>query len=932
MSARPRMRALLTALTLLGVAGPPARAQEGRTVAVVVDRSGSLRHADPEARGPRLLAAALALALDPQDRLLLVADPAGQDPPEAPPDLGALAARLADLVSGAAPGRGGADVGALVASAAARVGQGGLVLVYTDDDLDVVGAGGDVPEEVVERARRAERRPARDALNRAALELVVERVRALPGRRLLGLRAPLPPGARTVPLLEAVGARVLELAGPEDALLADLVEAVRGEPALSQAEAIPADGALELPGPARVVLHGEAPLSLPGAHPLDAEGRTVILDAPRGPLRPGVPARSWVAPRAPLPSQVRAFALRGAARVVVPGEDPHREAGQLVLRWGARQVPLEGSPLQAQLPPAAGPLTLLRVVQGTGGRQAVAASRELFPQLAEVELGTSGPATTGLPQELSGSPPAELAWKEPIALRLRGPGGRVERVVLVDAGEGRFSGRFTPPAEGTWEAQAEGLLPVRLSAPLEVAPGARYRLRIEELAGPDGQPLFELWPEAPRVALRIRMAVEPPLPAAVPLQVTLNDAPPGAEVALEGGLSLQDRAEGSLVLTWPEDATGDARVLLRVRGPEGSALAATHGFLVHPRRSLTRLLAASGLLSLAVVLTVVQVVRRRRARAAALAAAAVDAEEELDDEELEAPAPRRHALPPEAASRLGTRQLRGLGTNGKISVERYGFLEHSREDSSVVISPEDSSVSVELHVRDDGTVKAKAVEGAKLIHEDRPELLVNETTLRHGNAFAVVEGPRARRYVYLDREPDADELQTRFVEGTVSNEAEMRDSGMFVVLDDHHEVAPESARLVGVGPGLLGRSGEDDDQDEGEDSDLSEDEEEDEDEDSDLGEEIEDSADQAVLIDDEPGERPPVSDEGVVYMDSDESEILDSDEQERVPTDQGAVGPDDPTGEAPALPAAPPARELASGEVIGGSAWDVAGPGDPDQA
>lgn len=897
------------ALSLTLALGAPAAAQEGRTVAVVIDRSGSLRHADPDGHGPQLLAAALALALESGDRLLLVDDPASEAPPEPVGELSGLAGRLTALVRSSVPARGGVDLGALLVSALTRVGPQGLVVVYTDDDLDVIGADGRPPPEVLERARRAEPRPARDALNRAALELLAERVRGLPGRRLLGLRAPLPPGARTVSLLEAVGARIHELDGPEDGLVSDLVEALRGEPALSQATALPADGALELPGPARVVLRGEDPLPLPGALRLDPDGRVVLIEAPPGPLRPGVAAHAWVAPRAPLPPRVQAWALRGAARVVVQGEDPHAGVGELVLRWGARQARLEGSPPQAQLPPAAGPLSLLRVVTGPGGRRAVADSRELFPQLTEVELTSSGPAQSGLPQELTATPPAPMAWREPIAVRVRGPGGRTDRVMLVDAGEGRFAGRFTPDAGGTWEVQPDGLLPLRLNGPLEVSEGPRYRLKIEALLGPEGEPLFELSPRDEQVELRVKLAVEPPLPAPLPLHVTLNDAPTGAAISARDQLQLKDRAEGTLVLAWPEDATGDARVLLRVLGPEGSALGATHRFVVHPRRSLTRLLAAVGLLTLAVILTGVQVIRRRRARAAAAEAALLAGAEEEDEEhepepeeeDDDEPAPRALALPPETASRLGTRQLRGLGTNGKISVERYGFLENSREDSSVVISPEDSHAAVELEVRADGTVKAKAAEGAKLIHEDRPELLVNETTLRHGNAFAVVEGPRARRFVYLEREPDADELQTRFVEGTVSNEAEMRDSGVFVVLDDHHEVAPESARMLSLGPGLLGRSSEDlrdasDDELDDEPLDLGE---------SDPGEDeiVDDSVDQAAVIDAEPG--PPLSDEGVVYMDSDEAEILDSDAQERAPTDQGPL-PDDPTDEAAPLPASPP--------------------------
>lgn len=879
-------------LLLLGLATAAAAGEDPRTVAVVVDRSSSLRHADPEGMGPRLLAAALAFALDPGDQLLVVVEP-GEDPaPEPLGDAPALAARLQALVAGGAPKDGGWHLGPLLVRAAERVGEGGILIVLTDDDLDVVDRRGQVPDEVRERARETDPRPARDALNRAARDLLAEKLRGLAGRKLLGLRAALPAGARTVPFLDPLGARSFDLDGDEDSILAGLIESLRGESAIAVSRQVNQAESLALPGPSRLVVRGQTKLEIPGAQPLSPDGSLVMLDVERaGSVNLPAGVRAFVSPRGPLPPKTPAFALRGAARVVVQGGDPHAGTGQLLLRWGNREAMLAGEPLSAALPPSWGPLLLLRVVAGDGGRRAVAARRELVPQLVALSLEAKGSAMAGVPLELSGAAPPELAWKDPVPVRMRGPGGRVERFKLEPGPDGRFTGRFVPPGQGTWEAEGEGSLPVKLAAPLVVAPGVQRKLTIEELLGADGAPIHVL-SIADQAELRVRVSVEPPYPSPVPLRVLLDGAPSGATIAPAASLALADRAEGPLLLTWPPEG-GEAQVTLRVLGPEGTSVGASRGLLVKGPYSLVRRFAAAGALGLAVLWGLFIIIRRRRYQEPIVPLAG---EEEADAETLP---PAAAPLSEEGVAKLGTKQLRGVGGNGKISVERYAFLEHSRSDESVIISPEDSGVGVELQVREDGTVKAIAGEGAKLVHEDRPEVFSDEATLRHGTAFAVVEGQKARRFVYLERDPTADELQQRFVDGTVSNEAELFDEGMFVVLDDHHQVMPESARHLTVGPNLLGRE-----LNEGEESTTL---------DAD-GNPIEDSTegdlerdDFRLRRDEQPTDEAPVPEieDDVVYLDSDEADLLDSgDDFEDIVIDEGSTdGEEEP--ELPPLPTRP---------------------------
>jgi hypothetical protein len=221
------------------------------------------------------------------------------------------------------------------------------------------------------------------------------------------------------------------------------------------------------------------------------------------------------------------------------------------------------------------------------------------------------------------------------------------------------------------------------------------------------------------------------------------------------------------------------------------------------------------------------------------------------------------------AALVGEKQLRGIGANGKISVERYFFRDFLDEDGPLdhfSVGPLEGGASLDVELREDATVKAVASDGSQLVHADRPELLGREIVLRHGNAFAVVVGHTARRYVFLEGDPTGDELQQRFVEGTVSYEAELNDSGVFVVLDDDDNVPAGSDHDLTVSQELFVSH-----------ESLPQAEEQAADDES--GEEFEDSDDETVPVVPSSADGAIVSDEGILYMDSTEADILDSDDQ-----------------------------------------------------
>ena len=137
----------------------------------------------------------------------------------------------------------------------------------------------------------------------------------------------------------------------------------------------------------------------------------------------------------------------------------------------------------------------------------------------------------------------------------------------------------------------------------------------------------------------------------------------------------------------------------------------------------------------------------------------------------------------------------------------------------------------------------------------------------------MVEGSRARRFVYLDDEPSAEELEQSVAQDRVSAEAELRDSGVYVLLDDNQNVAPMESVLDATSEDLFPSSESLDPLPEPLEG-LAGIE----------GDEIEDSVDEMAFV---PlsEEGPMVSDEGVVWLGSDEAEILDSDEATTIEAD-----------------------------------------------
>ncbi len=747
--------ALLLSATLAGV----ARADERRVV-VVVDRSASLRHADPEGRGPPLIAQALALAAREGEALGLLAT--GQRVPAGGLALGrvtrepaSLAAALEALLALGPPAPGGADVGAALLAALDAVGPAGRVLLYADDDLDAF-AGDRPPREALARARRAAPRPTRDEVNRAARALLLE---ALGPRRaqVVALRAPLPARARVTPYLEACAGQVIELEGQDGAVTAALAAALRGAPCAAE---LGAPGArLELAGPARVLLVGSAPFTVADGAALDRERRLWLLDAPAGalPLPPGA-ERALVSPRPASPPLAAYRLTGGAVRVVALG--PLAPGVTLEARGGGGRAALAGAPPAARVPGAEPDGTVAVIARVTLGAGPPLVGAELRVPVApgEALVRASGPAVAGQPLGLSATAPAGLVGDE-LALVLREGSGAPLSVTLRRAAkdDATWSGEVVPQAPGPLTLEATGEVALRLTAPIEVAPAERTRLSIEALSDGAGRPLEgTLRLRGGRAELRVRVGIDPhPEGAPPPLELVLLGAPAGAR--LERAAPVGDALSATLV--WPDEA-GGAEVTLRVEAP--GAVPAARRLSVEVF-GWGRLLLGAGLLAVgggwgALLL------RRHRARA------------------------RARAL-------LGERQLRTIGANGRISPERYLLRDHVQPDGSVVIEPEDTpGGALVLAVREDGTLACDGADGAQLIHPDRPTLLAANARLAPGEPFAMVHGQRALRCVYLEGEPTGDELARRFVDAA-SYEAELRDSGVFVLLDDDENVPGASARL-----------------------------------------------------------------------------------------------------------------------------------------
>jgi hypothetical protein len=866
----------LALLALVLALASPARAKDApEAIVLVLDRSASLRHADPTARGPRVLAMALALSLREGQRVsLLTTDgaavgPFAMDGVDAP----ALLRRLDEALSAAPQQVGGADLAAALSRAYELAGTRGLVVVFTDDDLDVIGPDGRPPAAALERASRslgASSRPARDDVNRAAADLLVEGLPA-PGARptLVGLRAPLP--ARSAPVLERAGADLVELRKetPDPDVVVRLAAAIAGDPLLLRGD--PLDAPVTLPWPARVGILSPTPVEVAGGAKLDGGGRLWLLDATAGAPLPVVPgATAVVLPRVEVPADVHAWALEsGVVRVAAverqaaPGCGLSARAGDSETSLAAAGPSAPGV-LHGDLWPGAdvAQVEVQRVVAGGGGR-AITARRLVAVERVEVVLAPAGPVQAGSAVELRGALPPGLVPRRAMSLRVSQAGG--SQVVPLEARDGALVARIVPQRPGALQVEAEGELRVRLGAPIDVGPEVERHLVIERLtASWTERAMGELAAgESLDVSrgparLELQLRLEPPAGSPLPITAALEGAPAGSELVFAPGATIVDQAALSFEVRWPKEL-GSGAVTLRLRAGEGDRLSVGRALSIDTGPSWARRGIAAGIILVSVVWFVFLVQRRRRLLALATAS-------------------------------MGEKQIRAVGPNGRLTFERYKLLDGSQEDLSALINPEESQASIRISVRDDGTVHAVALEGAQIVHEDQPTVMAKDVVLSHGNAFAVVHDKRARRYVYLDREPSAEDLAARYVDAVSVGEGEVRDSGVFVILDDDQNMASTdaiSARASGLFPikkeAPAPAAGDQSSADDSSADDVADAEDAIEtegfDDDSDVGSDdlFEDSSDEVIKI---PEMRATsgrlVSDEGIVIVDSDEASIIDT--------------------------------------------------------
>jgi len=805
-------------LLLLACATLCANAQD--RWAVVVDRSGSMRWGDPEGRGLEALGLALVLAAD-ADAVVEVydAEVTSFSLTDGP---GRLLEHLATLV----PRPGGEDL--VERLERARAGEG-RVLLYTDDALDVVDTQGNVPERWLRAAGDAS---TRDAVNAAAHQALA----SSSGAPVLALRAPLPDAARATPFLEtALNAEVVDLErdAPQRAVTR-LASLLAGKPVM---EALRLDSPRTrlAPGfPARALVRAQRPID-PGGRKLDRRGTLWLVEVPADGLELGEHggAVCYLAPNGSLPADLAAFGLDGVVRVEAGAAPP---GGTLVLRADGAQFPLTGTPPRVDAPLSG--KDQVEVVLQVGESAFVADSRRVEVLPVVLSLTAEGEAQVGQPLLLRGALPAGFTPSEPLQLQLRCGAGEAQDLRL----DADLTASYTPTAVGRLSASVRGPIPLEFKAPV-IAPlpvGPRLRLLVKrngETTSPG-----ELVPleGSDELEVQVEIRAEPPY-----------SAPVAGSFSLEGGegvtlvaepFEVADTATATVRLRWPGDPGKQVGVTL---------LASTHGATPATGRHTLRLLRPVDLLrryiGLALILLAVIAVGayflQRRFRAY-------------------------------MAQRMGHRQLRGIDAEGKISVERYEFLGHSREDEVVEISPELTQSSVELIVEDDGSVRASISGRAKLIHESDPTKLLDSVPLEHGDSFAMVEEGRARRFVYLEDDPTGEELERHVASDRVSAQAELRDSGVYVLLDEHQNVAPVASVIdagseelfpsaeelnpipIPLPPGLAGLEGD----------------------------EIEDSVDEMAFVP-VTDDGPMVSDEGVVFLGSDEAEILDSDEAATIDAD-----------------------------------------------
>jgi hypothetical protein len=759
-----------------------ARAEgDGRTIAVVLDRSASLNYADATGTGRAALAFALAFAARPVDRLL-VAAPA-LDPPVGgdATDLEALAGALRTILK---PPRqaGGVELDPVFAQAIERAGEQGILVAYSDDELDVIDQDGKAPDAALAAARQKNPRPDRAAVNEAARAALVESLAgAKLSGRLFALKALLPREARAVPFLEALGARTVELDVTAPLEAARALAALLGRDDLATPRTI-AKGEtaarIEVTRGTRVAVAAAEGISVRADHALalDPEKRFWLVDADgpfelEGATGKGV---AWLAgTRVPLGLDVHGWKLpSGSVVVSARHADPTLplelraaigggEGAVLGLRAkGLYEGRLEGN----QVPKDA---ATIRVEPTLGGLTLPAVEAPLEHPLVRIEASPESALVAGAPVELFARPvkplPESLLGTK-IAVELAAGDARA-RAELARSGDG-FSGRlaFPTPGKFTLASAAAGDLELELAGgAFEIAPPPTLTAHLAGTGGP-------LLLENGKATAQLLVSIAPPPQAPAPLGVALEGV-----AGLSAELSAGATAEGSpapvlVIVSGTLEKAADGTLALEARLPKGVVARARVPVELNPPLAWKKFVALG--LGIVAVLWAAIAIQRRRAL-----------------ERL-----------------LGKRQLRGLGPSGKITPERYLLREYLVSRRAALISAGRTSVRIELEK--DGRVTALAPEGVELLKLEKGSRRCAEVALVHGTAFAALRDPSIRRFVFLDGEPTAEELQQRFVPDARSftEEEQEAQSDLFVLLEEDENLSAESGRLLGGKSARIGAS------------------------------------------------------------------------------------------------------------------------------
>ncbi|MBI3724096.1 hypothetical protein HY251_09115, partial [bacterium] len=613
-------------------------------------------------------------------------------------------------------------------------------------------------------ARAKTPKPDRNAVNEAARAALAEIVPgAALSKRFFALRAPLPVEARGVSFIEKLGAQAvdLDLARPLEAARG-IASALGGEVAVRSIILEENGAKIESSARSRVAVLADRPIRISGTDavsPMDAEKRVFILDSHDGALEvsgeKGTTVATLVASGPKLSLAVRAF--RTASHAAFVEVVPSAPAPSLVVnvRAGTAEATLarKGERFLGSVAAEeqASTVTVNAVLDGNA-----------LPPIetriggAAVHVEPKGSAVVGAPLALVGELdpdlPDELVPGR-FTLTLRSGSGGEATGELVRKGAG-FQGDITFAKAGSYSlSRAEaGELGVGLASPIEVAPAPALAIRRKGEPGP-------LALSGGTAEVEVELELTPPPTKAASVSFSLTGIQGEAISETHG---LPGKATFLVKISAPSaDRAGNCELVAKAKLAHGEAVASLPlEITVQPWKKI----AAAALLGLAVLWLLVVLVRRRS-----------------------------------LAKLWGEKQLRGIGTNGKMSYERYLLRDHRVSRRAAVAPPGATAARVEI--QGDGRALARAEEGSHLLRiEAKPEAKP-ALPLVHETAFAVVRGLYNRRYVYLEREPTASELEKRYVPEARSYEgsdARTADSDVIVLLEEKQNLVPPSQRIVPV--------------------------------------------------------------------------------------------------------------------------------------